>query len=84
MDMQLRKKQRNGRVMLGKSILLAVAIILVCISGVYADSYQDLYSYLIDLPGWEGKEPKDAKLDMPNIKNRISSPSNFLKNPFLM
>jgi hypothetical protein len=67
MGMKLRKKQRS-RVLMGKSILLIVAMMLIGVSGVYADSYQALYSYLVNLPGWEGQEPKGMKMDMPGMK----------------
>jgi hypothetical protein len=68
MGMQLRKKQRSSRVVMGKSILLIVAMMLIGVSGVYADSYQALYPYLVNLPGWEGKEPKGMKMEMPGMK----------------
>lgn len=68
MGMKIRKKQRSGRVIMGKSTLLIVAMMLICVSGVYADSYQALYPYLIDLPGWDGEEPKGMKMDMPGMK----------------
>ena len=54
--------------MVGKLVLLIVAIMVICVSDVYADSYQALYPYLVDLPGWEGKEPKGMKMDMPGMK----------------
>jgi hypothetical protein len=68
MDVKVRKKQRSGRVVIGKSILLIVAMMLICVSGVYADSYQALYPYLVNLPGWDGKEPNGVKMDMSGMK----------------
>ncbi|MBN2514849.1 MAG: hypothetical protein JXC33_02325 [Deltaproteobacteria bacterium] len=74
--MQLRKKQRSGMVAMGTSILLIVAMMLICVSGVYADSYQALYPCLIDLPGWEGKEPKGVKMEMPGM-NMINATREY-------
>jgi len=68
MDMKIRKQQRSSRVVISKSILLIVAMMLICVSGVYADSYQALYPYLVNLPGWIGKEPNGVKMDMSGMK----------------
>ena len=62
------RKNRNSWAKIGKSVLFAIAFILLWAVNVQAESYEALYPCLIDLPGWEAKEPEGMKMEMPGMK----------------
>ncbi|MBN1932003.1 MAG: hypothetical protein JW786_10400 [Desulfobacterales bacterium] len=60
MDKNLRKKFFDS----GKTIIF-ITFVLLCISNVASGaSYQTLFPYLIDLPGWSGSEPEGMNMEM--------------------